>query len=101
VRRRGRNALVTWDSAALAGSYYVSARYGDGRDISLIPRRGARRVIVPNVLGGEGLQIAVGAISPADRLGPVAHASLAGNMHVGRVRRLPKHKRPKPGKKHR
>lgn len=96
VLRRGRSAYVSWRAAYLARSYTLSVRYGDGRFVPLFPRRGSRRLVVPRVRRGEGLRIAIRAISAGDRLGRPAYASLNGNMHVGRVRHLP----PAPKKKH-
>jgi hypothetical protein len=96
LRRHGHTATVTWRGATLARSYEVRAKSGDGQDILLIPKRGARRVVVPDVSKGEGLRIGIVAISPRGRRGPVAHAKLRGNMELGRVRHLP----PRKHKKH-
>lgn len=107
VRRRGRNAVVSWGRTYFARSYLVTARYGDGRNVPLPPRRGARHVLVPRVGRGVGVRVSVRGVSPAGRPGRRSYATLRGNMRVGFVRHLPLHHKKKkttkkkhPPKKH-
>jgi hypothetical protein len=100
VRRKGSKAIVTWSAAYYARIYLVSVRYGDGRNVPLFPKGSARHVTVTSLGKGVGLRVSVRGVSPQKRLGPQSTGTLAGNMHVGRVRYLPKPKRkPKPTKK--
>jgi hypothetical protein len=100
VRRHGRGAVVTWRKAALGATYLVRVDYGSGDRIALSPKRGVRRVTVPNVRRGEGLRIRVFAWSAAGRRGPAAVTTLKGSMRVGSVKRLPPYKPHHKHKKH-